>query len=178
MLSVTPKEEAIPRMRATGVLRAELLFGWLGLSGVGSGNVERVDTVSIYVAGAKREQAFEVDLKRVVDSAAKLVDWKRSGEVYIITETVSGDTVDIGLSESLRTTVGKEITADSSEHSGVSFTWHPQGSTQLRMRFDKPYRIFYKADRVVRTIGGIEPDSTEFVALPADSAIVWDREAS
>lgn len=178
MLSLTPKEEAIPRMSATGLLRADLLLGWLGIAGIGQGGIQRVDTISLYVAGAKREQAFEVDLRRVTDSAAKIVDWKRPGKVYVITETVQGDTVDIGLSESLRATVGHEITADTTHRSGVDVTWNPQGSTQLRLRFDKPHRIFYKAERLVPRTGGIEPDSAgAVIRIQPDSAIVWQSES-
>ena len=88
MLSLSPQEESIPRLSVQGMFNTGAFLSWV------SGEkrllqYQRVDSATIAVTGARREQAFEVSLTRVLDSARRVIDWRKSGKVYLITETIS-----------------------------------------------------------------------------------------
>ncbi len=178
LLSLRPMSEAVPEMTVTGRISAGLLLGWLGVTTL-SADLKRLDSITVFVGGAKREQAFEVNLRRVIDSARTIVDWERPGSVYIITETVSADTVRISLSRSLVAMIGDSLHVNSVLTNNVHVEWRPQGVTQLNMRFETPHRVFYKAEQLLRRYGGLEVDSLPAVIrLPVDSGLVWTTERS
>ena len=177
LLNVVPRDEAVPRLTVYGAFNAGAYFSWLGVSAV-SAELEHLDTAVVEVGGAKREEAFEVDLRRLVDSAAHVIDWRKPGEVYLITETVLADTVDLTLSISIRTAVGNTLKADSARARGVTVRWTPQSRTHLSLRFGRPYRVFYKAEQLSRS-SGIENDSTPKIRrLPIGRPLRWHREES
>lgn len=169
LLHVVPREEAVPRLSVYGSFNAGAYFSWLGVPA--SSAFDRVDSAVIAVTGARREQTFEVDLRQLVDSAARIVDWRRPGSVYLITETVLADSVEISLSRSMRIAVGDSIRADSAALHGVAVRWTPHSTTHLALRFQQPHRVFYKVELLRAHVGFGFERSVERIAV--SEALLW-----
>jgi hypothetical protein len=175
MLHIVPREEAVPRLSVQGMLNTAAFLSWL--SGERRGvQFQRVDSAVVAVSGAKREQAFEVDLARVLDSARKVIDWRKSGKIYLITETVLADSVQIRLSTSIAVSLGDSLKADSARAHGIAVQWRPQAATDISLRFPSPYRVFYKADQVARPAEFEEYPSRALVHLPVQQPLFWKEE--
>ena len=175
MLNIVPRDEAIPRLSVQGLLSLNLFFSWFGGENRLSQN-QRVDSATIAVIGAKREQAFESNLQRVVDSASHLIDWKKPGKVYLITEAVLADSVQIHLSTSVAVLLGDSLKTDSASSHGILVQWRPQSASDIALRFPKPYRVFYKVQQLVRPEGIEQYPSRPLVRLPVFSAVLWREE--
>lgn len=172
MLRITPQDEVIPSITVRSAFDAGAFLSWLGQRSE-VGQLQRVDSAVVAVHGAKRERAFEVQLRRVVDSAAHLIDWSRPGKVYLIAETILADSVDIDLSSTIVAAIGDTLRADSARARGITVNWHPSTSTHLDMKFPRPYRVFYKADQLARR-SGFENDSLPvLMRIPVTGALVW-----
>lgn len=177
LLHLQPHEEVVPRVAVYRGFDIGTLFSWLGASSLGS-KLERVDSAVVDVGGAEREQAFEVDLRRVVDSAARLIDWSKPGRVYVVTETVLADSVAITLGVSTRLAVGDSLKADSARARGVSVSWTPHAATNLDLKFSRPYRVFYKAEEL-RPSSRLEGDSIpKPVRIPVTQPLIWRNQTA
>lgn len=176
MLSLTPKAEAIPRMSIYGTFDLGAFLTWAG-DFRGAAKFSKLDSAVVFIGGAQREEASEVVLRQVLDSAQQLIDWTRPGKVFVITETVSADTIDISLSRSARAVLTDTISADSAKSLGIGFTWTPTSMTQLSLRFPQPYRVFYKADQIIRRTGSLENDTLPKVLHIPASDIAWRETA-
>jgi hypothetical protein len=175
MLHLVPREEAVPRLSVQGMFSTGAFLSWL--SGERRGlQFQRIDSAIVAVSGAKREQAFEVDLARVLDSARRVIDWRKPGKIYLITETVSADSVQIHLSTSIGVMVGDSLKADSAKAHGIAIQWRPQAATDISLRFPKPYRVFYKVDQVARPDGFEEYPGRSLVHLPVQTELFWKEE--
>lgn len=173
MLLIIPRDEAVPKLTITGNLNIDLFLRWLGSSRAW-GQLQTQDSASVSVSGARREQAFEVDLQRVVDSAAKLIDWGKQGRVYVITETVLADSVEFSLGRSTRAAIGDTLKSDSAAANSIAVRWTPQSSTaHLALRFKQPHRIFYKVEQLVRR-RPLEADTVPIIArIRVVASITW-----
>lgn len=172
MLTLTPQDEVIPTIAVRGKFDAGVFFSWL------SGKFRavehhRVDSATVVVSGAKRERAFEANLKPVLDSAAHVVDWSQQGRVYLIVETVLADSVEINVSTTVVTTIGDSLKSDSARAHGIAVEWQPSAATRIALRFSRPHRIFYKVIHLVRR-SPLEPDSLpRLLGVPVDTGLVW-----
>lgn len=175
LLQIVPQEEAIPRMTVKGMFNTGFFFSWLRGANR-SLQYQRVDSASVGVSGAKREQAFEVNLQKVVDSARHVIDWKKSGKVYLITETILADSVQIHLSTSIRVTLGDSLKRDSASTHGIAVHWEPQRAADLSLHFPKPYRVFYKVEQLVRPAGFEQDSLSTLAALPVSGSLFWKQE--
>jgi hypothetical protein len=175
MLAIVPHEEAIPRLSVQGAFNAGAFLSWL------SGErrllqYQRLDSATVAVFGARREQAFEANLGKVLDSARRVIDWRKSGKVYLITETVSADSVQIRLSTSVAVLIGDSLKTDSAKSHGIAVQWKPQRSTDIALRFPKPYRVFYKVEQLVRPEGFERYPGRALAHLPVLQSLVWKEE--
>jgi len=175
MLAIVPQEEAIPRLSVQGTFNVGAFLSWL------SGErrllqYQRVDSVTVVVAGARREQAFEANLGKVLDSARRVIDWNRPGKVYLITETVSADSVQIRLSTSVAVLIGDSLKTDSASSHGIAVQWRPQRATDISLRFPKPYRVFYKVEQLVRPEGFERYPGRALAHLPVQQSLFWKEE--
>lgn len=169
---VTARPEAVPRLVVRSLIDGRAFVRWLGREDRGFGG-SRLDSAYISLFGATREIAYEVALTAVVDSAAKLVDWTKSGAVYLITETISADSVEIGfVRESVFSTSDSASSVSSSM--GVAARWRPLTSSRLAIRFMQPHRILYKAEQLVKR-NGLENDSLALVMRVTPSAAPYWR---
>ncbi|OYV45646.1 MAG: hypothetical protein B7X06_04290, partial [Verrucomicrobia bacterium 21-51-4] len=149
LLHVTAKPEALPRIVVAGVFDANGFFSWASNAAFTLRAV-RIDSAVVAVFGAKREQAYEVDLRRLIDSASKLIDWTRPGRLYLISETVEADSVDIDLSSMLADSLSAHLTATGAHPPGIGLAWDPHSSTRLAIHFPSPYRVMYRAEQLLR----------------------------
>lgn len=172
LVVVTPRQEAVPTLRVRGAFNLGAFVDWLGHSrGLG---LQRIDSATITVVGGMREQAFESDLRRVVDSAVKLVDWTKSGRVFVITETVLADSVDISLSASRAYAFGDSLSSDSARARGIAVRWMPGSSLSIALGFPAPHRVFYKAEQIIR-VTRFEGDSlARFTRIPVEEPHIWE----
>lgn len=174
LLSLEPQPEAIPRIRVQGAIDLGVLFAWLGGTSRRL-SYERLDSAVVEVVGAKRERAFEVDLRPLLDSAHQLIDWTREGQVYLITETVLADSVSFHLGTSVALAADDSTRRDSSKVRGVAVRWEPQAGASLALRFEQPHRVFYKVDQLVRR-SALEPDSLgRIIRLPWPRPLRWSE---
>lgn len=175
MLAIVPHEEAVPRLSVQGAFNVSAFLSWLG-GEKRLGQYQRVDSVTVAVIGAKREQAFEANLDKVLDSARHIIDWRRPGKVYLITETVLADSVQIRLSTSTGIVVGDSLKTDSATAHGISVQWRPQRAAEISVRFPKPYRVFYKVEQVVRPEGFEQYPGRALAHLPVRQPLYWREE--
>jgi hypothetical protein len=172
MLRVVPHEEAIPKVSLSGLLNTSAFLSWL--SGEKRGfQYQRIDSATVAVIGAKREQAFEVELDKLLDSARRIIDWKKPGKVYLITETVLADSIQVRLSTSAGVLIGDSLKADSARAHGISVQWKPQRTTEISLRFPKPYRVLYKAQQVLRPEGFEQYPNRPLVRVPIVESLAW-----
>lgn len=171
LLTITPQAEAIPSIAVRGRFSSGAFFAWLG-DRQRSIEAERADSALVVVAGAKRERAYEVELRKLLDSAATIIDWGRSGRLYLITETIAADSVHILLSSEANLGVRDSLQLDSVKTRGVRVGWSPQRATEIALRFATPHRIFYKVEQLARG-EALEPGGfRRVIRLPVE-AVVW-----
>lgn len=170
VLSVRRESEVVPHVVSA---RRTEVSGWLSLGSLSRGEIqaEVVDSAFLSVFGAVREFAYEATIEAAVDSVAKLLDWSRSGRVYIITETISADSVELGFVR--RNAVSLADTASAVRAAGGAIRWHPVSSSRLAVAFGRPHRVLYKAEELVRR-RPLEPGGRPALArVPVDSALIW-----
>jgi hypothetical protein len=153
-----------------GRFNANLFFRWLGGAARGVSG-QRIDWATVHLIGAKREQASEIELQRVIDSAARIIDWGRDGKVYLITETVLADSIHIVLSTSIAFAAEDSVTSDSTSARGDAVRWAPHSSTQLALRFPRPYRVLYNAEQLGRRAGPEHDPTARLVRVPIVSPL-------
>jgi hypothetical protein len=175
MLNIVPRDEVIPRLSVQGAFSIGAFLTWLGGEKRGA-QYQRVDSITVAVTGAKREQAFETSLDKVLDSARHVIDWGRPGKIYLITETVLADSVQIRLSTSTAISVGDSLKTDSARAHGISVQWRPQRAAEISVRFPKPYRVFYKVEQVVRPEGFEQFPDRPLAHLPLMHSLYWREE--
>jgi hypothetical protein len=167
------RDEAIPRITIRSSFSAAGFLSWLGGRPQLSAEYRALDSAVVDVIGAKREQVFEVNLRRVTDSAAKIIDWSRPGRTYVIAETILADSVSFSLASNLLIAASDSVRSDSLKAHGVAVRWEPGSSVRIALRFPQPYRVFYKADQIIRR-AGFERDSLGAVLrVPVTAAIIW-----
>lgn len=172
MVRVTPGEEVIPRIVVSGRVNASALFAWVGHET--SVKYSKGDSAVVEIFGTRREITYEADRNRVVDSAEKIIDWSRPGRVYLITEAILADSVNVHLRRETILGVGDSIQRDTSRARALRAYWSPSRATDLAVRFLRPHRVLYKAEQIVRT-DRLEPGSRATLRVPVASPLWWGK---
>lgn len=170
MLELSSEPEAVPSLIVSGTVDLNALLSWLDRGNAG-GRISRVDSAQVEVFGARRERMYESQSRRLIDSAERLIDWTKPGRIFIITETVSADSVLFRINQSAAAAVGDSLKSENATGRGVSFSWQPRRAASLAVRFPRPYRVFYKTDVLVRR-SSLEPDSLPRIARVREN-VIW-----
>jgi hypothetical protein len=175
MLNLERRDEVFPQTRMRDTFSGGAIATLLAKDSA-SFRDSTQDSVILVVVGTKREVASDFALKKVVDSARRVIDWVPNNRYYLITEAVVADSVmyilgskaiaDLGGSGRLRSLVVG--------HSNLGLT--SGAESELVARFPKPYRVFYKTERLTPKGGSLGGGPVAIDVTAVTTRIGWARE--
>jgi hypothetical protein len=168
----TTGNEDIPdqtgRRLVAGNVLGNLLKGQVSAELSATGSYE----VRMKLSGVEREKTTDADLDKSLALALKQVSLRTDNRYYVIRETISAREVAYNLSSADLASAATKLGTTPVGNGKVNVRQQDSNTATLVGSYDKPYRLFYKAEEVKFTSSGLTGD-LKVSRLPVQGPLDW-----